>query len=185
MNKGTEPTQEQLDTLVTRELGRMKTQLMAQMQITDETQVVVTDYTGYEDPSLLVANTAVAAGTGGAISMMAGSHAKEFAIGGLALTSLFMVGRMVKKAAPAPVAPLLALDDMPDISVGGKKGRKPGAIGGIDIAGEVAEGGSIMMGRELDEEVLETTQMVEQVSGFVKDNPDTTAQLLKRWMNRE
>ena len=43
----------------------------------------------------------------------------------------------------------------------------------MDIAGEVAEGGSIMMGQELDEEVLETSQMVEQVSGFVKENPDT------------
>ena len=183
-NKDVEPTPEQLDSLVARETGRMRAELMTNLQIKDETSVVVNDYIGFEDPTLFIGTTAVAtAGTSGeSLSLMAGAHGKEVAIGALALTSLFMVGRMVKKASPAPVAPLLTLDDMPDIT---PTKRKPGTIGTMEIAGEVGEGGVVMTGRELDEEVLETSQMVDQVSGFVKDNPEMTAQLLKRWMNRD
>lgn len=183
-NKGAEPDDTQLAGLMQRELDKMKAEILVATALKDTAAVVVNDYVDFADTNDLMLAGNAAAAAPGTVSLLASSHGKEVAIGALALTSLFMVGRMVKKSSPPPTPPLLALDDMPDVS-SGKKGRKPGTLGGVDIAGEVAEGGAIMMGQELDEEVLETSQMVEQVSGFVKDNPDTTAQLLKRWMNRE
>jgi flagellar biosynthesis/type III secretory pathway M-ring protein FliF/YscJ len=183
-HKGAEPTDDELDGFVKRELDKMRNELAATTQLTDPTQLVINDYTDFDiSGDSMLATASIAGGGSSSFATLAGSHGKEVAIGALALTSLFMVGRMVKKSAPPAAVPLLALDDMPDIS-SGKKARRNGPMGGVDIAGEVAEGGSVMMGQELDEEVLETSQMVEQVSGFVKDNPDTTAQLLKRWMNR-
>jgi flagellar biosynthesis/type III secretory pathway M-ring protein FliF/YscJ len=182
-HKEADPTDEELDGLVKRELDKMRGELVAKTMLTDSNALVVNEYTDLAGPSdVMLASTAVSTTGAGTISALAGSHGKEVAIGALALTSLFMVGRMVKKSSPPPTPPLLTLDDMPDVSSVGI--RRNGSIGGVDIAGEVAEGGSVMMGQELDEEVLETSQMVEQVSGFVKDHPDTTAQLLKRWMNR-
>ena len=40
-------------------------------------------------------------------------------------------------------------------------------------------------GMELDDEAIRTQQMLEQVSSLVKENPDSAAALVKRWMNRE
>ena len=180
-----EPKSDELQAFVTANLETMRSDIAHKLLIADLENVSVRDTSvTYEDPMKLLGDTAVATSTGSTLSLLAGSHGKEVAIGALALTSLFMVGRMVKKSSPTAVAPLLTLDDMPDVSAG-KKGRKSTSFGGVEIAGEVGEGGQIMMGQELDEEVLETAQMVEQVSGFVKDNPDMTAQLLKRWMSRE
>jgi flagellar biosynthesis/type III secretory pathway M-ring protein FliF/YscJ len=51
-------------------------------------------------------------------------------------------------------------------------------------AAEVGESGQTLDGVELDEETVRAQQVVEQVSTLVKENPDTAANLIKRWMNR-
>jgi flagellar biosynthesis/type III secretory pathway M-ring protein FliF/YscJ len=185
-NRKADPTDEELAAFADREMVSLRTQVKSTMQITDETRVTVAEY--FDSDSLLDPNQPVmTAGTGSGVMSLATGHAKEVAIGALALTSLFMVSRMVKKSAPASAQSPLTLDELPNLTTGRKRGAKGTnpLDGGVDIAGEVMEGGSIMMGQELDDEVLETSQMVEQVSGFVKDNPDTAAQLVRRWMNRE
>lgn len=177
-----DPDETEVAGLVKSELEKMRLQLVAKTMLTDPGVLVVDDYLDFDNSSdMMVASAAASAP--GSIAALAGAHGKEAAIGALALTSLFMVSRMVKKSAPPPMQPM-TLDDMPNLS-SSKPTRRAGPLGGLDIAGEVAESGSVMMGQELDEEVLETSQMVEQVTGFVKENPDTTAQLLKRWMSRE
>jgi flagellar biosynthesis/type III secretory pathway M-ring protein FliF/YscJ len=37
---------------------------------------------------------------------------------------------------------------------------------------------------ELDEDSIKAQTMVDQVSTMVKENPDSAAQLVKRWLNR-
>ena len=42
-----------------------------------------------------------------------------------------------------------------------------------------------MFGQELDGDVLETSQMIEQVAGFVKQNPDAAAKMINQWMSHD
>ncbi len=107
------------------------------------------------------------------LPMGLGSHAREIAIGGLAIISLFMVMMMVKKSSPAPVA-AVPMDDSPT----------PQLPTGEDLAGEVGEGDPLLDGMELDEDAVRAQQMIGQVQNMVKENPDAAAQLVKRWLNR-
>ena len=106
-------------------------------------------------------------------------HAKEIALGALALVSLFMVSNMVKKGSPTP-APMMA-------TVGGigMAPRSPSPLPGREEAvGEAMEGDPLLDGMELDEDSAKAQQMLNQVSALVEENPDAAANLVKRWMNR-
>jgi flagellar biosynthesis/type III secretory pathway M-ring protein FliF/YscJ len=108
------------------------------------------------------------------MAAMLDGHAKEFAVGALAVVSLFMVSMIVKKGTPAPIpAPIVEVKQTPRL--------------GADelIAGIVGEeGGTPLDGMELGEDAIKAQHMVEQVSTLVKENPDAAASLVKRWLNR-
>ena len=136
--------------------------------------ITVADYAD----SLPAAGTAtLAAAT--PMSLMLTDHAKEIALGALALVSLFMVSNMVKKGSATP-APALAM------ATGGVvAARGPSPLPGREEAvGEAVEGDPLMEGMELDEESAKAQQMINQVSALVEENPDAAANLVKRWMNR-
>lgn len=122
-------------------------------------------------PELAAATTVEPASSPMTLSL--GDHAKEVAVGALAIISLFMVAMMVRKSTPAPIiaAPL-------------ELKEAPALVGGEDIAGEAVEGNPMLDGMELDEDAIKAQQMVEQVSTMVKENPDAAANLVKRWLNR-
>jgi flagellar biosynthesis/type III secretory pathway M-ring protein FliF/YscJ len=87
-----------------------------------------------------------------------------------------MVSMMVRRGAPAGggvalAAPMLA--GGPTVFDVSEK-----------LAGEAAEGRSMLDGMELDEDAIRAQQMLEQVSSMVKENPDGAASLVKRWLNR-
>jgi len=99
-------------------------------------------------------------------------HAKEIALGGLALVSLFMVMMMVRKSAPAPIV------------IPKPERAAPVAPPPSDVAGEVGEGTQSMEAMEVDDESIRTSQIIGQVSSLVKENPDAAANLVKRWLSR-
>jgi flagellar biosynthesis/type III secretory pathway M-ring protein FliF/YscJ len=112
------------------------------------------------------------------MSLMLTDHAKEIALGALALVSLFMVSNMVRKGSATP-APAMAM------AGGGIAPR--GAVplqGREEAVGEAMEGDTLLDGMELDEESAKAQQMLNQVSALVEENPDAAANLVKRWMNR-
>jgi len=115
------------------------------------------------------------------MSLMLTDHAKEIALGALALVSLFMVSNMVKKGSPTP-APMMATAG----GIGmGMAPRSPSPLPGREEAvGEAVEGDPLLDGMELDEESAKAQQMLNQVSALVEENPDAAANLVKRWMNR-
>jgi flagellar biosynthesis/type III secretory pathway M-ring protein FliF/YscJ len=115
------------------------------------------------------------------MSLMLTDHAKEIALGALALVSLFMVSNMVKKGSPTP-APAMAMAG----GIGmGMAPRSPSPLPGREEAvGEAVEGDPLLDGMELDEESAKAQQMINQVSALVEENPDAAANLVKRWMNR-
>jgi flagellar biosynthesis/type III secretory pathway M-ring protein FliF/YscJ len=112
------------------------------------------------------------------ISSLVTDHAKEIALGALALVSLFMVSNMVRKGSSAPTpAVATAHGMMPRPATVALPGRE-------EAVGEAVEGDPLMEGMELDEESAKAQQMLNQVSELVEENPDAAANLVKRWMNR-
>jgi flagellar biosynthesis/type III secretory pathway M-ring protein FliF/YscJ len=105
---------------------------------------------------------------------MVGGHAKEIALGMLAIMSLFMASMMVRKSTPA-VVPALSQAN-PSVP--------PALLSTEPIAGEAAGGDALLDGMELNEEAVKAQHMVNQVSTMVRENPDAAAALVKRWLNR-
>jgi len=102
-------------------------------------------------------------------------HVKEIGIGGLALVSLFMVSMMVRKAGPAAaggVTQPLAGDNGNTLS------------GNEAVVGSAAEDTASLDGMELDEEAVKAQRMLDQVQQMITANPDSAANLVKRWLNR-
>ena len=110
------------------------------------------------------------------ISGIVGGHAKEIALGTLAIMSLFMATMMVRKGTPATVPAVASTQQAPS--------APPTILSGETLAGEATSGGAHLDGMELNEDAIKAQQMVEQVSTLVRENPDAAASLVKRWLNR-
>src|SRR5204863_10196061 len=130
----------------------------------------------YADSLPVTGGATLAAAT--PMSLLLTVHAKEIALGALALVSLFMVSNMVKKgsATPAPATAMAGIGLAP-------RGTLP-LQGREEAVGEAVEGDTLLDGMELDEESAKAQQMLNQVSALVEENPDAAANLVKRWMNR-
>jgi flagellar biosynthesis/type III secretory pathway M-ring protein FliF/YscJ len=164
-----EPDQATLDPIIKLELPKLKAAVLGCLGQVAAEKIAVDWYYDYMpttggDPAAPAAATSVPLALAG--------HAKEIALGGLALVSLFMVMMMVRKSAP------------PTIVVPKPERPAPVAPPPTDVAGEVGEGTQSMEAMEVDDESIRTTQIISQVSSLVKENPDAAANLVKRWLNR-
>jgi flagellar biosynthesis/type III secretory pathway M-ring protein FliF/YscJ len=170
--KATDPDEATLQPSVDAELKRIRADVKLCTNLTDDKSVAVETYFD----TVLAASEApvVAANSGVGVTGMVGGHAKEIALGVLAVVSLFMMSTMVKKGAPVPV---LISEPEPE--------RPKGKLtSGEEVVGEAGDGETILGGMELDEDAAKTQQMLGQVSDLVKENPDAAANLIKRWMNK-
>ena len=125
----------------------------------------------YIDPTPVLAATTATPSV--ASSLLSTGRIKEVALGMLALVSLFMVSTVVKKGGAQPaivsnttVAPV---DDV-------LEARE-------ELIGTVGAADSSLTGLELDEEAIRSQQVIKQVSSLVKENPDSAAAMVKRWLN--
>jgi flagellar biosynthesis/type III secretory pathway M-ring protein FliF/YscJ len=129
-----------------------------------------------EVPALATPPIASASGPG--LTKLVGGHAREIALGTLAMMSLFMASMMVRKASPAPLpaaAPARAEAD---------RKKLPFSFAGEDLAGEATSSDGLLDAMEMNEETVKAGRMVEQVSSMVRENPDAAAALMKRWLSR-
>lgn len=167
-----EPDDKAIQALATTELEKFKTraQNAIGMKAAEAAEAISVDmYYDTNGPMLASVSQASAAGGLGA---MVGGHAREMALGALAIISLFMVSMIVKKGTPSmPIPVPVAPKETPRLDAG------------EDIAGIVGDGDAMLDGMELDENAVKAQQMVEQVSTMVKENPDAAANLVKRWLN--
>ncbi|HEY2586503.1 MAG TPA: flagellar M-ring protein FliF C-terminal domain-containing protein [Tepidisphaeraceae bacterium] len=173
------PTSAQLQPIVNSELEKYR-QMVANclgLSATDKISVYA-----YVDtfPSLSAPPVASASTVG--LSLMVGRHAKEIALGTLAMMSLFMASMMVRKAAPAPLPAAAATGAMSEKA--GAAGNASMSIGGEMVAGEAVEGEGHLEGMELSDDSIKAGRMVDQVSTLVREDPDTAAALVRRWMGR-
>jgi flagellar biosynthesis/type III secretory pathway M-ring protein FliF/YscJ len=178
-NNTTEPSDAELQPLIKTEVDFVRDQVLASCGMSGEQAAQNVTVAPYDDLATLPMAAAsesvpqLSPGAGGAVTGLLTRHAKEIAVGVLALVSLFMVSGMVRRGATvSTIAQPLEL-----------RAAAPLAVD-EDVAGEVGEGGAMLDGMELDEDTIKAQQMVEQVSTLVKENPDSAANLVKRWLNR-
>jgi flagellar biosynthesis/type III secretory pathway M-ring protein FliF/YscJ len=178
-NSTTEPTDADLENLVTKEMPAIRDAVRMATNIKDETAISVARYIDVSEPLIGGTNTAGLA----SLPTGMGFGAKEIAIGVLAVISLFMVSMMVRKSVPQPSVQTALAGG----AVASESGpQTPGAITAVaELAGEVGEGGMLLAGHELSENDLEAKQVIEQVGTMVKENPEVAANLIKRWLNRD
>lgn len=173
------PTSAQLQPIIDKELTDYR-QMVANclgMAAADKISVYA-----YVDTFPSLSTPPVASAGAAGLSLMVGGHAKEIALGTLAVMSLFMASMMVRKAAPTPLpaaAVAMATSDRAGIA-----GNASMAIAGEMVAGEAVEGEGHLEGMELTDDTVKAGRMVDQVSTLVREDPDTAAALVKRWMGR-
>jgi flagellar biosynthesis/type III secretory pathway M-ring protein FliF/YscJ len=169
------------------ELNRIRGVVKSATGLKTEGDVSV-DY--YADPPVDTTMLAAAVAPVSAMTTV-GGHAKEIAIGVLAIVSLFMMATLVRKSSP----PQLAMASLAGVGGMGDGGGMASNIptarsalnslgSGEDVAGEVGTGTSALDGVEMDDDAVRTQQVLQQVSTMVKENPDGAASLVKRWLTR-
>lgn len=163
-----EPDEAALDSLIRRELPKIRHAVMFTAQLKEESVSVDT----YHDALPLQMAGAPEAVTTTAASLLLAGHSKEIALGSLAAISLFMVSMMVRKGAPAPA---MTMPLMPPEGV---------ALTEFDSTSADRGGSEGIDEMDLDEEAVHNQQMLDQVSTLVTENPDAAAALVQRWMNR-
>jgi flagellar biosynthesis/type III secretory pathway M-ring protein FliF/YscJ len=125
-------------------------------------------------PELPVAQTT----SSSSVSNVLTRHGKELGVGALAVVSLFMVSMMVRKGAPAATAATGGVTE-PLAADNGKT-----LSGNEAVVGSAVEDNASLDGMELDEETVKAQRMLDQVKQMVEANPDSAANLVKRWLNR-
>lgn len=166
-----EPTSAQIEALVEAELPNLRRDVKGATNIADADAISVAPY----DDILPAINTDVATASLSVPLAASGINIKEIAIGILAAVSLFMVSMMVRRGTPPPVV-------LPKPMV---RSDRNALRSGDDVAGEAGIGAMVLQGQELTPEALESSQMIEQVSSMVKENPEAAANLVKRWLNQD
>jgi flagellar biosynthesis/type III secretory pathway M-ring protein FliF/YscJ len=165
------PTQAQIEAVRDAEIPTISDGVLKCVGLEDPKTVSVEMYTD-PIPIAMTASTAQAS-VSMPLSMITG-HAKEIVLAGLACLSLFVVSMMVRKSTPAPVIAAAAAAPTGPMTLGN----------GELIAGSAGDGGATLDGMELDDDAVRAQQMLEQVSTMVKENPESAATLVKRWLNR-
>ena len=172
------PTRAQLQPVIDTELPKMRETVANCVALATPDKVSIDTFV---DTVPTLSTPPVASASTAGLSLMVGGHAKEIALGTLAVMSLFMASMMVRKASPAPVPAAAA-------TVADKKAAiaasVPVALSGEGLAGEAGEGEGHLEGMELNDDTIKAGRMVEQVSTLVRDDPDTAAALVKRWLGR-
>jgi flagellar M-ring protein FliF len=173
-----QPTSAELQPVIDTELAKMRQAVASCVGLPAPDKVSISWYVD-TFPSL---STPPVASTSPGLSQMVGGHAKEIALGTLAVMSLFMVSMMVRKATPAPLPAAMAS--------GGLHSDKAAAnvpvalMSGELLAGEAAEGEGHLEGMELSDDTVKAGRMVDQVSTLVREDPEAAAALVKRWLGR-
>ncbi|HWE03149.1 MAG TPA: flagellar M-ring protein FliF C-terminal domain-containing protein [Tepidisphaeraceae bacterium] len=175
-----DPTEKQMRGLIDEQLLKIRHDVMACTALKQDTDVAVETYI---DPTALGAPPQVVAAGGGMwLAMLGGGHIKEGVLGAMALLSLFMVSMMVKKGA---IVPVVATPVSAGAAAGGPVVPERAGFKVIpEDVGEAGEGNATLDGMELDDDTVRTQQMLEQVSNLVKEDPESAAKMVKRWMNR-
>ena len=171
-----QPTATMMKDIIDREEKNIRSLVKGATGMTQDSEIFVTTAYGSNEE---IAPAPVAT-AGMSLRLFTPHHIKEGLLGVMALASLFMVSSLVKKGATVPVA--TGPTGLSSIETPTASSTLLGS--GEMMVGEVAGGDATLDAVELDEEAIRAQQVVEQVSKLVKENPDSAAAMVKRWMSR-
>jgi flagellar biosynthesis/type III secretory pathway M-ring protein FliF/YscJ len=106
---------------------------------------------------------------------MGNGIADKVVLGVLGVAAMGMMVAMVRKAgrrAEMPTAEELV-------------GLPPALESTSDLVGEVEAANEALAGIEVDDSQLQSQQMLEQIGALIKENPNSAARLLNRWIEVE
>jgi flagellar M-ring protein FliF len=180
------PTEQELEPILTAQLAQIKAQVRPLIDASTEEQIQVN---WFPDPPAMPETTLASSSN---LGEMAATYGRPAVLAGLAVLSLAMMLMLVRKAQPA------ALRMKPVLAGAGGGNGAGGGLGGGSGGGRRAsedlltvEGGpvgkaqvtqTILEGREVDEKTLKNQQIIEQVNDLVKDDPDSVASMLRKWI---
>jgi len=170
-----------------KELKKIADQIRPLIDAKDDTQVAVAWH--YDEPEETPTTSQAAAGAMGMIT----EHGPRAALGLLAFLSILAVVMMARKAqaalkgGPAGAAPAMAMaGGVPMVGSGeaAAGGGMPAWLGGSAAIGEVGESEGVLIGREVDERVIRTHRMIEQIGQMIKEDPESAANLVQQWVDQ-
>ncbi len=186
-NADKDPTDEELDTLARTELEvKIRNQVLGVLGLGrgEEDQVKVA---WIHDDAAVQFGAAMQAGAGDGMLSLVRTYGGKAGLGALAFVSLVMMLMMVRRVSEGPVLPG---EEPPSRQLIRVKGRRKAdevleMSVGDEPVGEAEISGALLVGREVDERTLHTQEVVGQVVEMIKDDPDTTVSILRRWMDSD
>lgn len=104
------------------------------------------------------------------------TYGPQVGLGVLAMTSLFMMLRIVKKATPSGTI------RMPTVEVETPPEEEPILSVGSHAVGQAEVSASFLTGREVDDDTLRYQELSREVSKLVQQDPEGAAELVRRWI---
>jgi len=170
--KDTEPSDAELQPIITEQLALIRQQVKPLIDATSDDQVQVGWF--YDLP--MAERTAQASAMD--VTQMVAQYGRPAGLGGLALLSLMLMLRLVKKAQPAPEP--VAAASQPERAR--RRAEELLEVEGVGPVGRAQPTEPILEGKEVDEQTLRSQTIIEQVAELVKEDPDSAAALLRRWI---
>ncbi|MFQ5429117.1 MAG: hypothetical protein ACE5E1_02305 [Phycisphaerae bacterium] len=171
----------QVDDVAKIELKKIHDQIKTLLQVEDDKQVTVSSY--YDVSGSVAGAVAAAADPAGYLALVT-RYGPQAGLVVLALFSLFAVFRMAGKAQASLAAPQGTGRGGAPASAG--EAAELAALGGGPLPVGEAEGmSSAMVGHEVDEGLVRTQQIVEQIGQLVKEDPDSAAGIVQSWLQDE
>ena len=182
-----EPSDLDLEKFATPELQKIKNQVMSLLAMTgqDEEQKRVQVDWIHDDTTAQVGQAAQAGANEGVINLVR-DYGGKAGLGALVAFSLLMMLMLVRSVTEGPVLPG-ETPPAPQVIRVRTRGRKSEeAIDmtvGEEVIGEAEASDALLMGKEVDERTLHTQKVVDQVVEMVKEDPESSVNILRRWMD--
>lgn len=173
----TEPTEDQLKTVIESETARIKRDVELQIDTSAGIETQRGEVQVSMIPSLPEMASTGAIAPASIMGLPTGTLAlddaiKTLGLGGMALIALGMLVVTALKAGKRERLP----------SAQELVGVPPALAGEADVIGEAVEADSVLQGIELSDEEMKSRKMMEQVEDMVKEKPEDAARLLGRWI---
>ena len=107
-------------------------------------------------------------------------YGPQVGLGAMALLSLFMMLRVAKNATPPAKPQSSRIEEEPPAP-----DQEMILDVGPHTVGQAEASHSFLTGREVDPETLRYAELGNEVSSMVKQNPESAAQLLRRWVEED
>ncbi len=177
-NEGKEPTDAELDgQLWQNEQTKIRDIVITALGTTEESVVV----RWFHDGAVLAMGPVAEAGGSEGMMTLVRTYGGKAGLGALAVISLLMMLMMVRKVGEGPVLPGEEPPPPGDRRKGAQRAEK--VFTGEDIpVGRAEATEHLLEGREVDENTLRIQEITEQVSELVREDPETSVSILRRWV---